>query len=188
MGVDTYHRGLEVLKLGRVICATLRPQSDRAWLIRSEVKGSQDDVYGQTTVITFGAGAGHSIQQMMTSCSCPVGSKCKHIVAALLSVAENSDPRTLQRQFPTPPDPEAAARKAQLLSEQKVNSWLRELDGIPKEAPPDRQDHVLYFLDMTVDPKNKRLLSRLTLTAHTGRKKVNGRDWTKPKPLGYSID
>jgi superfamily II DNA or RNA helicase len=98
-GSAYYQRGLRYQRQGRVLDVTLDAAARQ---IQGKVAGSQNKVYTQKISFTPA-----QRQRLLSTCSCPMRSNCKHVAAVLLEWIErnletfeqrcNPDPSLLQR-------------------------------------------------------------------------------------------
>jgi superfamily II DNA or RNA helicase len=120
----TMHRARAYLQAGKVVKLEY---SDDLSQISAQVWGAGFSPYRQNIVLAQTA-AGWSLRD---SCSCPVGHRCKHILAVLLRLKRDYAQQQL---------------RIKQLPQLKLDNWFNELEQLQQPARTDSSDTVLYLL------------------------------------------
>ncbi|WP_235357324.1 DEAD/DEAH box helicase [Arsukibacterium sp. MJ3] len=120
----TMHRARAYLQAGKVVKLEY---SDDLSQISAQVWGAAFSPYRQNIVLAQTA-AGWSLRD---SCSCPVGHRCKHILAVLLRLKRDYAQQQL---------------RIKQLPQLKLDNWFNELEQLQQPARTDSSDTVLYLL------------------------------------------
>ncbi len=206
VGATTFARGHDVLGRGKVQDVVPAPQADGTMHIVARTQGSSGQTYQQDIVLDDTA-AKLSVRGF---CSCPMQYNCKHVVAAVLSIARNKAALGLA------PDDMASPNQAHALE------WIRQLK--PNSASPSAQGNkqprsapyastqaalqtLVFTLEYELTPltaqssqdwahrhsaqpskylSHSRVLGSLVMGTYTSRLRANGQGWLKPKALSYA--
>ncbi len=157
--VRSYARGKEYQRLGRVKRLEWRPDENR---LVGAVRGNRSEPYAISVWLT-GDVAGSAVSA--SSCSCPMGGHCKHVVASLLAYHQRAVASPLpgfpDAPTPTPanrssaPRPTPARPKPAPLPAWKtaLGPLTRGVDGAPHgtTTPPARSSYTPLGLQFRVD-------------------------------------
>ena len=212
VGSTTYLRGQDLHQRKKVLHASVRVQDDGVHRITASTQGSEVDPYQQDIELDL-TGPKLSLRGF---CSCPVDYNCKHVVAAVLKVAQDAgaantlkslSPDAANALIAQAADLRAKASQLEALSTLKTGThlasdqaqraaaqWLNQLNG----AAPQRmkastehhatQDQVVYTLKYSLKAQHPRQIGTLTLGAGLSHPRVSGKGWLKSKPLNAYSD
>jgi hypothetical protein len=153
----SYARGKEYHRLGRVKRLEWRPDQKR---LVGTVRGSHSEPYA-TSVWLAEDVSGSEVSA--SSCSCPIGGHCKHVVASLLAYHERAvadplpgfpDPPTRAQTNRSPaPRPSPSRPKPPPLPAWKtaLGALTRGVDGPQSSTPPARSSYTPLGLQFRVD-------------------------------------
>lgn len=145
--------------------------------VEAETRGTARRPYHQSIALRRAPGGGLLLRGL---CTCPVGSNCKHVAAALIAA------RRLNRLLPpaahaiavrvsvaAPPPPPAAAGPPALAHD--ILAWLDSLRGAEQaeseDYPPDLRQRIFYVLGANPDPRG---IACLDIEPHTAALRKDG--------------
>ncbi|KAA1248428.1 DEAD/DEAH box helicase [Mycobacterium simiae] len=118
LGTDTYHRGLDYARAGRVVRCLWNPEDDS---LVGSVRGNRGRTY--TTTVQLSTDFTDSWNLEVGLCTCPMQVDCKHVAAILIAATGTTKARP-QRPSAAAPVPPAPA------------AWRTSLDALlPTSAP-----------------------------------------------------
>ncbi len=139
-GSGTWARGIDVERRGLVLDMGLSPRGDR---LETSVSGSNGETYSQDIRIIRGPGG--IVSNLRGTCTCPVGTDCKHVVAACLAAA----PHIVGSSGRAIIDPAMAVETGDPV----LDAWLRRLETArtapqtdPDAYPPHVHDRLYYVI------------------------------------------
>jgi len=153
----TLAKGRAYEQQGRVVRCELIPESDRSWTLIGAVRGSQSRPYAVTVLIEKDLDGTWCFDG---ECSCPMEFDCKHVVAAVLHLAnpagngaqptllfgdENTAPSSRTRSSAPPPPPR--------ILNAEIRSWLQRVTQAAQIKTPaapiplvEPQERLIYIL------------------------------------------
>jgi len=199
----TFSRGLQVFRQQKVLSATLAAVDGWRSTVQAQVDGSDWQPYDVEVELEFAPGT-NRLQAWDSTCTCPVGAKCKHAVAALIKAAYTLkpnpiDPITGQRRASKPLSAQERERQnADLLLERQRQAAIQQAERWLL-AVPDAPDLGDYAVDpaqragsqtespiyMVYRRSGAAASEPLRLVVGASSVKVKG-GWTKPKVVACS--
>ncbi len=161
----TMHRARAYLQAGKVVKLEY---SDDLSQVSAQVWGAGFSPYRQNIVLAQ-TDNGWSLRD---SCSCPVGHRCKHILAVLLRLKRDYAQQQL---------------RIKQLPQLKLDNWFNELEQLQQPARDDSGDTVLYLLSygqagLQLYPRRVRLMKK---GGFTKGQAIGKYDLVSPQPPAW---
>ncbi|MEM7620235.1 MAG: DEAD/DEAH box helicase [Pseudomonadota bacterium] len=174
-----FSRGRDYHKKGKVIEANL---SQKDGTITGKVSGSGRNKYTQVIKIENVSGS----VKIKGSCSCPVGSNCKHVAAVLMTMLDKQSKEKTQDKVR-----EKNYRSQNVELSAQVMDWLKAFDETAQQKAdpnsfPDEINHRLIYLLHPGDPRAHGVEKMCHIKFMSVRLLKNG-DYGKG-PKAYNID
>ncbi|MBM32960.1 MAG: DNA helicase [Rheinheimera sp.] len=164
----TLHRARAYLQAGKVLKLEY---SDDLSQISAQVWGAGFSPYRQNIVL---AQTDHG-WSLRDSCSCPVGHRCKHILAVLLRLKRDYSQQQL---------------RIKQLPQLKLDNWFTELEQLQQPVQDDNGDTVLYLLSygqagLQLYPRRVRPMKK---GGYTKGQAIGKYDLVSPQPPSWLND
>jgi superfamily II DNA or RNA helicase len=148
--IDTFRRGLDYARAGKVVSITAYKNN----ALKSEVRGTTPRPYRQTIEMKN--------KGIYGECSCPVGWNCKHVIAALIAMV--LDPKKYQ----------TAVNDSPVIG-QEVMSWLDTVENVlneEKNAKPKTETRLVYILNLDSKTKSMVVTVGTAVTLRDGARRI----------------